>query len=88
MQLERGSQGCKKIDNNLFIRDMYVCIYTYIHIHTYICTHTHTLLYKLSAVLKSLVASRYEVLLIFTNQRIINRTIMKYFLLIKLVKIF
>lgn len=51
MQL-RGAQGCKDIDDDLFVRE-----YTYIYIHKYMCTHTCI---NHSAVLKSLMASKFQ----------------------------
>lgn len=73
MQLERAHRDAEiLLRARLLERCMYGCVYTYIYIHTY-TVHTRTLaLYKSLAILKSLMASKYEVILNFTNQRIIN----------------
>lgn len=70
IQSEKGPQGCNNADNSRFIRD--VCMHIYIRVCMCSCRHMHSHSCKSLAVLESLMASKYEVILSFTNQRIIN----------------
>lgn len=65
MQKERDAVGEGLRDAKIL---MMTCLLENIHthIHSYVYVHTH--LYKSFAVLKSLMASKYKVILIFTNQ--------------------